>query len=248
MLMNSNREPLKILIVEDELIIGAHISSVLQEVGHQVIDVVTKGEKVPGVIASQSVDLILMDIQLAGQLDGIETAKIINETAKIPVIFLTSNVDNKTFEKSKEAFPHAFLSKPFKANELTRTIEVVTNRIQINTKKEVEQEEDFFRDEAIFVRAKDKMVKVNLSDIHYIEADRNYCKIYTSSKVYLLSSSLKKIEGKINSNHLFRTHRSFLVNLTLIDQLDDHYVFIQGKAIPVSKAYKKELNQKLKLI
>jgi len=69
-----------------------------------------------------------MDIQLAGQLDGIETAKIVAETTKIPIIFMTANVDDKTFEKSKEAFPYAFLSKPFKSDELVRTIELIFMR------------------------------------------------------------------------------------------------------------------------
>ena len=140
-----------------------------------------------------------MDIQLAGQLDGIETAKIVAETTKIPIIFMTANVDDKTFEKSKEAFPYAFLSKPFKSDELVRTIELIFMRkkqsyLLTHNEREVKSSGTDNNVNTIFIRDKDKMVKVNLSDVHYIEADRNYSIIYTVHKTYLISSPLKRLK------------------------------------------------------
>jgi len=250
--MQAEQSKLNILIVEDELIIGAHISQVLTSHGHTVLDIIRKGEEVPGFIAKNKAELVIMDINLAGQLDGIETAKIISETEKIPIIFLTANVDDDTFEKSKKAFPYAFIGKPFKPEELLRTIDLVIARMHqaysIDTEKQEPEAEAKSASDSIFIKDKNKMVKVKLSDVMYIEAERNYSKIHTSKKVYLLSSPLKSVESKINSDIMQRVHRSYLVNTELIDELDDSYVFISGKSIPVSKSFKKELNKKLRLI
>ena len=246
--------PVKILLVEDELIIGEHISRELQKNGFTVMDIITKGERVPGYIAKSKPDLIIMDINLAGQLDGIETAKIVAETDNIPVIFLTANADDQTFEKSKQAFPFAFIGKPFKIAELVRSIEMTLARskkpnasFQIN-ENTVENVTTNHSMDSIYIRDKEKMVKVEFSDVQYIEADRNYSKIYTNQKTFLVSSSLKTVEERINSPKMQRVHRSYMVNISAIDELDDHYVFINGQSIPVSKTYKKELNHKLKFI
>ena len=238
----------KILIVEDELIIGAHISTVLSENQYEVLEVVQRGEEVPGVIASEQPNLIIMDIQLAGQLDGIETAKIISQTSRIPVIFLTSNTDAATFERSKEAYPYAFLSKPFNQENLLRTIEVINNRLHYVEGKVNREDVALELLDRIFVKDKDKMVRINVADILYVNAERNYCNIVTAEKKYMLSVNLKTFESKASSASFVRIHRSYLVNLFKIDQLDDNYVFFNNESLPISKSYKKELTSKLKLI
>jgi len=239
---------LKILIVEDEQIIGAHISTLLQDHGYETLEVVPRGEDVPGVIATEQPNFVIMDIQLAGQLDGIETAKIISQTSRLPVIFLTSNSDSATFEKSKEAYPHAFLSKPFKAEDLIRTIELINNRLHYTEGKVNKEDVALELLDRIFVRDKNRMVRINVSDILYVIADRNYCNIITSKKKYVLSVSLKSFEAKASTSAFARIHRSYLVNLYKIDQLDDHYVFINNESLPISKSYKNILSSKLKLI
>jgi len=123
--MRSKAKEIKILLVEDELIIGEHISVELQKHGFEVLEILTKGEYALEFLVKKKPDLIIMDIQLAGNLDGIETAKIIGDSYAIPVIFLTSNVDDKTFERSKTAKPSAIIGKPFKSKELIRTVEIV---------------------------------------------------------------------------------------------------------------------------
>ena len=239
---------LRILIVEDEQIIGAHISTLLEDRGYETLEVVSRGEDVPGIIETEHPNLIIMDIQLAGQLDGIETAKIISQTSRLPVIFLTSNSDAVTFEKSKEAYPYAFLAKPFNEDDLIRTIELVNNRLHYTEDKVSREDVALELLDRIFVRDKNKMVRINVSDILYVIADRNYCNIITAEKKYVLSVSLKTFETKASTSAFARIHRSYLVNLYKIDQLDDHYVFINDESLPVSKSYKKELASKLKLI
>lgn len=127
--MKNNLDDIKILLVEDELIIGEHISRELGKHGYVVIAILTKGEHVLEFLASTEPDIIIMDINLAGQLDGIETAMMVADNYSIPVIFLTANVDNATFERSRSAKPYAFIGKPFKSKELIRTIQLVMQRV-----------------------------------------------------------------------------------------------------------------------
>ena len=192
-----------------------------------------------------------MDINLAGQLDGIETAKIIKQTTGTPVIFLTSNIDKASFDRSKDAVPHAFLTKPFKEEDLLRNIELISNRLTFEV--ETPSNPDAIHkalnfDSSIFVRDKNRMVRLQLADILYVEAERNYCKLKTKQKEFLLSVPLKTFEEKANSDCFMRIHRSYLANITEIDGFDENYLFYGQDHIPMSKSYKAEVLSKLKVV
>lgn len=244
-------EKLKILIVEDDLIVGTHISMILKAEGYIPIEILTKGEDVIPFIAKSTPDLILMDISLAGIMDGIETAKAIYDSYRIPVIFLTANSDSATFEKAKGSFPYAFIAKPFKPANLIRAIELVVQRIIAEhtlTPESSQEEEKLELNDRIFVRDKERMIKINISDIQFVEAGRNYCTIRTENKSYILSIPLKTFEEKLDSSQFMRIHRSYLINLNQINELDDYYIFFGKEKIPISKSHKSALAQRLKLL
>lgn len=238
-----------ILVVEDDFIIAAHISTLLTETGYAVAETLSKGESVVAFLDNNLVDVILMDINLAGDLDGVETARLVMKKHTVPVIFLTANADATTFDRAKDTYPAGFISKPFKNEDLTRTLELVLNtshKDQTNVKAESSNSE--MLTDRVFVRDKDRMIKLGLDDILYVEAERNYCKITTKEKSYTLSIPLAKFESKISNADLMRIHRSHSVNIKAIDELNDNYVFINGKSLAVSKSYKEELAKKLNLV
>ncbi len=234
-----------ILIVEDEMIIAASLSLQLTRLGYEVSGIVSRAEEVLLHISKQIPDIILMDINLKGELDGIEVVHLVQKEFKIPIIYLTANSNEAHFNRAKETNPYAFVSKPFKKLDLQRAIELTLVRIQEerNNEKSVDLavEEPFILSDCIFVRNHDKMVKVCISNILYIEAERNYCKIHCKEKEHLLVMTLKDIEEKLVSNTLLRIHRSFIVNLTHIDEIATNHVVIAKKAIPLSADLKKKL-------
>ncbi|MEE9372199.1 MAG: response regulator [Saprospiraceae bacterium] len=239
---------IKILVVEDELITATHIATVLKEKGYDVPPPIVKGEDVPAIAAIEKPNVIIMDINLAGKLNGIETAKIITSTSNTPIIFLTANADDATFEKSKSALPYAFISKPFKAEELLRTVEVIINLPIAQFPPQDLSAKPSRNEKSIFVTSRNKKVKIDTDKILYILADRNYCTVVTNSKEYVLSMSLGVFEKKVHLDTLIRVHRSYLVNLTAVDSLDEHYVFIGQKSIPIGKSYKNLLRTKIKIL
>lgn len=240
--------PAKILIVEDEMIIGANISLQLSKLGYEVTGIVSRGEEAISHVKQNKPDILLMDIQLKGSLDGIETVKRIYLESKIPVIYLTANVDNETFERAKSTDPYAFISKPFKKLDLQHAIELTMGRLN---KSESNQEEDsncsspFIQSDSIFIRRNERMIKILIKDIYYFEADRNYCKIFSKNKECLLVMTLKDINDKLPPEHFLRIHRSFIINLSHVDEVAGTHVVIAKKAIPLSKNLKQELMNRL---
>lgn len=240
--MNKNNT---ILIVEDEMIIAANISLQLTQLGYIVSGIVSNADDVLTHLSQNIPDIILMDINLKGNKDGIEVAKSIQNDFKIPIIYLTANSDEVHFERAKATNPYAFISKPFKKLDLQRAIELTQIRIQeeqSNQKSsDLTTDEPYIMSDCIFVRSHDKMVKVCISNILFIEAERNYCKIYCKDKEHLLVTTLKYLEEKLPANNLMRIHRSFIVNLNHIDEIASNHVVIGKKAIPLSTELKKQL-------
>ncbi|WP_456440666.1 LytR/AlgR family response regulator transcription factor [Psychroserpens sp.] len=246
--------PIKILIVEDEMIIAANISLQLTTLGYEVIGIVPRAEEALTCVKQDLPDIVLMDINLKGDLDGIDTVKLIKEIHDVAVIYLTANADEVNFNRAKSTHPHAFISKPFKKLDLQRAIELTIDRIQQEKNDEIvdsvskSEPSPFMLSDCIFVRHHEKMVKVEIKDILYIEAERNYCRIYSKGKEYLLVMTLKDMAEKLPNKHFLRVHRSFIINLSQIDEIATSHIVIAKKAIPVSKSLKEELLKRLQTI
>ena len=120
-----------ILILEDEPSVAEHLRQYLLERGFDVTGIVTTAEEALSAIEARLPSLIITDIVLPGDMDGIEVAKIIDERFGIPVIYLTDYRDNRFFERAKQTPPSAYLLKPFNESELDLTIEMAIRRNQI---------------------------------------------------------------------------------------------------------------------
>jgi len=241
--------PIKILIVEDEMIIAANISMQLNKLGYKISGIISRGEEILNSIKEDEPDISVLDIQLEGELDGIEAAKLVQMDYEIPIIFLTSNTDDTYFNRAKEIEPYAFISKPFKKLDLQHAIELAVNRMMTEdallSKEGGNCDEPIILSDRIFVRCNDKMVKIIINEIYYIEADRNYCRIFSKDKEYLIVMTLKDIDEKLSNEHFLRIHRSYIVNLYHIDEVATSHVVISKKAVPLSKVLRSDLLKRL---
>ncbi len=240
--------PIKILIVEDEMIIAANISLQLSNLGYEICGIVPRGEEALLHLKEQQPDIILLDIHLKGRLDGIETAEHIQKDYDIPLIYLTANADDAHFNRAKATNPYGFISKPFKKADLQRAIELTVNRMMAEGDKTEDAGPSFILSDCIFVRDHEKMVKIIIKDIYYIEADRNYCRIFSKEREYLLVLTLKDMEDKLPPEHFVRIHRSYIVNISHIDEVAGSHVVVFKKAIPLSKVLRGDLLKRLQTI
>ncbi len=232
------------------MIIGAKVSMFLTELGYEVAGILPRAEEALLQIEGNKPDIVLLDIQLKGEMDGIALAKILQIEHQIPVIFLTANSDDTTFNRAKEAKPYAFLAKPFKKLDLQRALELTISLLanQPNTVQKDASSEDasFILSDRIFVRNKDRMVKILFEAILYIEAERNYCRIFTSNKEYLLTMPMKSLEDQLPPALFQRIHRSHIVNLTQVDEVDENAVFIGQKSLPLSKSLREDFMMRIR--
>lgn len=243
----------KILMVEDDMIIAADISMQLTKLGYEVIGINTRGEDALRTIENNRPDIVLMDIVLTGKMNGIETAEVILDKFQVPVIFLTSNSDDATFQKAMAAKPYAFIAKPFQKSDLERSLQLTLQRIEVeleSTPIAGSSDHVSTMEDRLFIRHKDQMVKVLLTDFLYAEADRSYCKIYTEKQTYLVSVPLLTIETQLPSNTFLRVHRSFVVNLQKIDAISEYYEYlvIQSHQVPISRRLKEKVIKRVNMV
>ncbi|MFT5822605.1 MAG: DNA-binding LytR/AlgR family response regulator [Crocinitomix sp.] len=221
----------KILIVEDEPIIADELEALLTELGYDILGIALDAEEAIEIIESKLPELVLLDISLDGDVDGVMLAEIINEKYKIPFVFLTSHTDKLTVNRVKRTNPSGFLVKPYNERELVTNVEIAL--YQSTPIKSTS--EDFF------IKDGNSLVKVNPEEILFAQADDNYTIIFTTGKKYTLSSTLKKIESKLPSDKFIRVHRSYIINLNKIDKITDGYVIIKGEKVPIGRNYQADL-------
>ena len=115
----------KVMIVEDEVIVGLDLTKKLEHLGYCVVpNVVRYGEEVLQAAEKEKPDLIIMDVRLKGEQDGTEAARIIREKLGLPIIFLTAYSDQTTLSKAKKTEPYAYLKKPIRTEDLKISLEM----------------------------------------------------------------------------------------------------------------------------
>ncbi|MGB3151754.1 MAG: response regulator [Maribacter sp.] len=206
------KETIRILIVEDDMIIGSNLSLQLTNLGYEVDGLTSRGEDAIMQVRKNAPDILLLDINLKGKLNGIETAKAILAFQDIPIIYLTANSDEATFNQAKETHPKAFITKPFNRLNLQRTIALVVE--ELSEKKLITPSNNIeVLNDRVFVRHNGKMEKLLLNDILFVEADRNYCNLVTNTTVHVLTNTLKVMEEKLPKSSFIRVHRSYIINI-----------------------------------
>jgi len=118
----------KVMIVEDEAVVALHLRQELTKLGYFVAGVATAGEQALKMVEEVFPDVILMDIHIQGEMDGIETAKRIPRYLHIPVIYLTAYSEDSTLKRAGDTYPYGYLIKPFLDRELHASIKMALER------------------------------------------------------------------------------------------------------------------------
>ena len=131
----------RILIVEDENIVALDIQAQLRKLGYESIGHVAHGQEAINVAKAQRPDLILMDIQLAGDMDGIAAAQIIRTECDLPVVFITAYDADEILARAKLTEPYGYVLKPFSERELHNVIEMALYKHHAETKLRMSMEQ-----------------------------------------------------------------------------------------------------------
>lgn len=192
------------------------------------------------------VDLIFLDIHMP-MFSGIDFIKSLkNSTSRI--ILTTSDPDFAI-----EAFEYDcivdYLLKPIKVERFKKAIQKVERSILVTNSKNVTatvEAEDYKKN--FYININRRLIKIDLPSVYFVEADGDYIKIKTEVKEYKVHSTLKKVEEKLPKSLFFKVHRSYIINLKKIIDIEDDSVLINRDVIPVSRSKRPELMKRLDLL
>lgn len=189
------------------------------------------------------IDLFFLDIQMP-DLTGLEFSRLL--PAKSKVIFTTA-FDQYAIEGYK-VNALDYLLKPFDYNEFLNAAQKARNHFESNSLQNTENQQNNKNSGFIFVKSEYRQIKINFSEILYIEGLKDYVKIYTSShtRPILTLMSLKKLEEELPSEQFMRVHRSYIISLEKIEAIERNHVVIKDGFITIAPNYKDILMEYIK--
>lgn len=237
------QEIINVLVVEDKLLIAEDIAAKLRKHGLTVAGICTSGEEAVEKALALRPDLLLMDIALAGEMDGITAAAIIKKAFDVGIVYLSDLTDPQTLDRAKKTLPENYLAKPIQEAELIRAIDFAFYSFN-NRSSKASTSFDF-----VFLRTDNQAyIKIRLNDILYLEADRAYCKIVCKDKTYTMSTSMNHVNEQIRNPDFVKVHRSFIINVNNIAAIEGNSLRIGATEITMNKEGKDILIARLKFI
>ncbi|WP_235296321.1 LytR/AlgR family response regulator transcription factor [Portibacter marinus] len=253
---------LKVIIVTIDKKIAAELSLWLVQMGYSITGIEESISNINALITNTEAELVIFDFRtgflqdILAEADGeknhaqpTKTKKVISEMT-IPICYLMDSEQHE--EAMKQKNNHNVICYPFTKQSLKFAIDsVALTEKRSSAPKDISilvKDEPLKIKDRIFVRHKERMVKLEIEHILYIEADSNYSRIFSKEKSYLLATTLKTMEAKLPDSHFFRIHRSYIVNLKQIDEVAETHLVIARKALPISKSLRSGLMRRLQTI
>lgn len=239
-------QKVKVLIVEDETLVANDLSYQLSSLGYEVCGIAKSGEEALRSCEIHQPDLVLMDIKIQGELDGIDTAIKVANSYGIPIIYLSDLKDRDILERAKKSHSHSFLSKPVTEFTLLTSIEfAIKNHLMLshNASENVDGLKDY-----VFIREGHSHIKLSIDSILWLKASGAYCEIKTLDNVYVQSKNMREVSEYFDPAIFVKAHKSYTVNMTKIDSYEGTEVTIQGTKIPIGKTFLQDFKKRLRLI
>jgi len=194
----------------------------------------------------QHVDLLFLDVEMPGAT-GFE---LLDRLTYSPKIILTTSKTEYAFD----AFQYHvddYLKKPFTYKRFQEAIEKLRQKVEAATPAPLPSitmatpatDTDF-----LFIKAEDKLIKLKKDDILFLESMRDYVKFVTPGKNYVTYSTLKNMEEKLVGPNFLKVHRSYIVNITKIDDIRGNTIYLLGNQIPIGKGHKDEVAARLNIL
>ncbi|WP_336069175.1 LytTR family DNA-binding domain-containing protein [Mesoflavibacter sp. CH_XMU1404-2] len=230
--------PISCIIVDDENVAREIIASHLSRIENiEVIAQCKNAIEAFNFINNNAVDLIFLDINMP-EISGIAFAKSINKNNKI--IFTTAYRDYAVEGFSLQAVD--YLLKPI---SFERMLQAINRYFEVSTQQIETQSQPSETNDFIFVRSDRRMLKITFKDIIFIESLSDYLKIHLKDQSIITRETISAIEAKLPQKDFLRIHRSYIVNLASIESFTNEEMIVNGKALTISRSYKKDVITKL---
>jgi DNA-binding LytR/AlgR family response regulator len=223
----------------------------LVQSGYEISGDAMSAEEAMDVLERSSTDLVILDINLKGEKDGIWVAEQIREHYHIPFIFLSAYSDTPTIKRAAATNPYGYLVKPFTKANVYSAVEIALKNFEKEKMpldlaiEDWANETELSINQSIFVKDNNLFKKIELSQIRYIQAYKNYLELQMEREKVIIRSTLSKFYQVLPEVYFQQVHRSFVVNLQHVDSLMSTSLIIGLSTVPISKNFKANLLKKL---
>jgi DNA-binding LytR/AlgR family response regulator len=226
------------IIVDDEPISRSFLERYCEKIGTvTVAGSFPDSETALKFLQNNEIDILFLDVEMPGD-SGFQ---LLDKLTVMPKVILTTSKTDYAYD----AFQYNvtdYLKKPF---SYVRFQESVSKAYESFADKKDQVQET--KNEDVFIKSDGKLTRLNYEDILYIESVGDYVKYCTPDKKYITHSTLKAVEEKMNGQHFMKVHRSFIVNLRKISNIQEYTLLIGNSLIPISKLLKTEVMGRLNL-
>lgn len=229
---------LKCIIIDDEELSRAIIESSCNKLDH--LDVVAQFDNALDAIKhinNNTVDLVFLDIHMP-ELNGFDFIDSLNNPPNIILITSDANFALNAFEYKCIV---DYLVKPIKLPRFIKAVTKIETLIPLSKMKEDTNDE-------LYINIDRRLIKLQIPDIYLIEAKGDYINIKTETQNHIVHTTMKKIEEKLPEDLFLKVHRSYIINLKKIIDIEDNSVLIKKEVIPVSRSNRPELMKRLNLL
>lgn len=227
---------LKCIIVDDEPLARSFLERFCQKQGNlEVMGSFPDSEAALTYLSSNEIDILFLDVEMPGAT-GFE---LLDKLMYMPKVVLTTSKTDYAFN----AFQYNvtdYLKKPISFSRFQESLIKITDSLN-NTTVETNKED-------IFIKTDGKFIRLSYEDILYIESMGDYVKYFTMAKHYLTHSTLKAVEEKMNPKQFMKVHRSYIVNMSKIQDIQDNTIVIDTKVIPISKTLKPDVMTRINAV
>lgn len=235
---------IKILIIEDQLLIAEDIAAQLEELDYDVVGIASNHDETMQLMKEDWPDLIISDIML-GEESGIDIVTEVLKIKKLPIIYLTGNSETITVKKAMKTQPAAYMVKPFKASEFSINIDLAIHNFKNQTSEESSSK---VTSDSIFVPNRHTFVRIKKKDIYMVVADGSYIKIYLKDKKYQLSTNLKNFIAQLDDPDFLRISRKYLINTNHVHEINGNAVYVGEYEALLTKANRQEMLKKFPIL
>ncbi|EAS20803.1 response regulator transcription factor [Nonlabens mediterrranea] len=235
---------MKCIIIDDEATARLIISKYCSDMkGLNVLEEFSNAIDAMKYLNQHTVDLIFLDIHMPG-FNGIDFIQTIKNP---PNVILTTSDPNFAIEAFEYECIVDYLIKPINEERFIKAINKASNKVSVAQKKADTSKKESTED-VLYVNIDRRLIKIDMPSIYLVEAKGDYIMIKTESKNYIVHSTLKKIEEKLPDHTFLKVHRSYVINISKIIDIEDNCVLIKKDIIPVSRSNRPILMKRLNLL
>ncbi len=228
------------IIIEDEIPAQKILKNYLSKLPNlELLGVFNAAIEANTFLKCNTVDVVFLDINLP-DISGIDFIKTIKNP---PAIIMTTAYPDYAVSSFELDTIVDYLVKPFGFDRFLKAINKAENSVE---KSALSSEENI--GETLFLNVDKTLHKIIISDILYLESDRNYITIITKNKKLSFIDSLKNWKEKLPETCFTQVHKSFIINRRYVDKISGNEIYVQGNRIPIGRTYKQELLKLLKIV